>query len=535
MTRIFVIIFISMLSSSMVMAKDQDTTITILQTADLHAYLNKHNELFVEKGKVKFREAGGLAHIKTLVNGVRKDNPNGTILIDGGDFIQGSGESVLSQGAIFPTIVNEMNYDLMIPGNWEVIYGKQVMMDIMTKYKTSVIVSNMYHEADNSVLFPPYWITEKQGLKIGFIAYNDPEIPIRQNPMFSEGILFSEVESNLKSLIKHLRDQEKVDLLFMVAHIGISKQLMLANNPTVEGVDFIFGNDTHERVRQPIKGKYALVLEPGSFGSFVGKLDLKIKNRKIADYKYELVEVDPKKYKSDKQIQKIVDSLTAPYRSQIQEIIGYTSTPMYRYLVVENPMDNFITDALLWKSGADIAISNGFRFGVPIVPINGKPAPITREDLWRMIPVDEKMKIGKVTGQQIWNWLEKELNNVFAKNAKERFGGWFVRFSGMKIVFDSSKDMGERLISVEIKGKQIDLGKTYSMASCNRTGEPIHMLCRMPNAKDVEIKDFTLHQAIVEYLDMKKIIAPALEGRAVAVDLKSDYFSEVPEVGYKFQ
>ena len=105
----------------------------------------------------------------------------------------------------------------------------------------------------------------------------------------------------------------------------------------------------------------------------------------------------------------------------------------------------------------------------------------------------------------------------------------------MKIVFDSSKDMGERLISVEIKGKQIDLEKTYSMASCNRTGEPIHMLCRMPNAKDVEIKDFTLHQAIVEYLDMKKIIAPALEGRAVAVDLKSDYFSEVPEVGYKFQ
>jgi len=90
--------------------------------------------------------------------------------------------------------------------------------------------------------------------------------------------LFSEVDANLKSLIRHLREEKQVDLLFMVAHIGISKQLMLANNPAVEGVDFIFGNDTHERVRQPIQGKYALVLEPGSFGSFVGKLDLKIKN-----------------------------------------------------------------------------------------------------------------------------------------------------------------------------------------------------------------------------------------------------------------
>lgn len=535
MIRILYIIFISVLSSSLVMAKSKDTTITILQTADLHAYLNKHNELFVEKGKLKFREAGGLAHIKTLVDGVHKENPNGTILIDGGDFIQGSGESVLSQGRIFPAIVNEMNYDLMIPGNWEVIYGKQVMMDIMTKYNTSVIVSNMYHEADKSALFPPYWITEKQGLKIGFIAYNDPEIPIRQNPMFSEGILFSEVESNLKSLITQLREGEKVDLLFMVAHIGISKQLMLANNPAVEGVDFIFGNDTHERVREPIKGKYALVLEPGSFGSFVGKLDLKIKNRKIADYRYELVQVNPKKYKADKQMQQIIDSLTDPYRSQMQEVIGYTATPMYRYLVVENPMDNFITDALLWKSGADIAFSNGFRFGVPIVPGKDGKQPITREDLWRMIPVDEKMKIGRVSGQQIWNWLEKELNNVFAKNAQERFGGWLVRFAGMKITFDSSKDMGSRLLTVEIKGQPIDLNKEYSMASCNRTGEPLHVLCRIPNAKDVEIKDFTLHQAIVEYLKENKVISPRVEGRAIAVDLDRNYFSELPEVNYKFR
>lgn len=535
MIRILYIIFISILSSSIVLSEEKDTTITILQTADLHAYLNKHNELFVEKGKVKFREAGGLAHIKTLIDGVRKNNLKGTLLIDGGDFIQGSGESVLSQGAIFPTIVNEMNYDLMIPGNWEVIYGKQVMMDIMTKYKTSVIVSNMFHEADKSALFPPYWITEKQGLKIGFIAYNDPEIPIRQNPIFSEGILFSEVESNLKSLIKHLREEKQVDLLLMVAHIGISKQLMLANNSAVEGVDIIFGNDTHERLRQPFKGKFAMVLEPGSFGSFVGKLDLKIKNRKIAGYHYELLEVNPQKYKADKQIQQVIDSLTAPYRSQMEEIIGYTSTPIYRYLVVENPMDNFITDALLMKSGADIAISNGFRFGVPIVPSKGGKQAITREDLWRMIPVDEKMKIGRVSGQQIWNWLEKELNNVFAKNAKERFGGWLVRFAGMKITFDSSKDRGSRLLTVEIKGQPIDLNKEYTMASCNRAGEPLHVLCRMPNAKNVAIKDFTLHQAIVEYLKINKVISPRVEGRAIAVDLNQNYFSEVPEVGYKFK
>ena len=509
--------------------------ITILQTADIHAYLNPHSELFVENDSIVFRNAGGLANIKTLVESVRKENPEGTVFIDGGDLIQGSGESVHSDGKIFPELVQAMNYDLLIPGNWEVIYGKQVMLDVMNGYKTNVIVSNMYHEADEKPIFPPYWITEKKGIKMGFIAYNDPEVPIRQNPGFSKGLKFTEVEYNLKELIKELKESQKVDLLFLAAHIGISKQVLLANNPAVEGVDFIFGNDTHERIRKPIKGKFTTVVEPGAFGSFVGKLDLKIKDKKIVGYDYELMEVDPKKYAANAEVQQLVNQSIAPYKEDMQRILGYTRTPMYRYLVVENPMDNMITDALLWKSGADFATSNGFRFGVPIVPdASGKKA-ITKEDLWRMLPVDEHMKIGEVTGKQIKDWLEKEINNVFAKDPSKRFGGWLVRFSGMTLKFDSSKEMGERVLEVTIQGKPMELGKTYKMASCNRTGEPLHVLCRMPNGKNVEIKDYTLHDAVEEYLKVKGTVNPTLDGRSIAVDLGTNAFSQMAETGYKFR
>ena len=51
--------------------------ITILQTADIHAYLNPHPELFVENDSIVFRNAGGLANIKTLVESLRKENPDG--------------------------------------------------------------------------------------------------------------------------------------------------------------------------------------------------------------------------------------------------------------------------------------------------------------------------------------------------------------------------------------------------------------------------------------------------------------------------
>lgn len=513
----------------------EEKTITILQSTDIHAYLNPHDELYVENDSIIFRKAGGLANMKTVVNELKSNNPNGTLFIDSGDLIQGSGASVRSKGSIFPSIVQAMEYDLLIPGNWEVIYGKQVMLNVMNQYKTNVIAANMFDSTSNQTLFPPYWITEKKGIKIGFIAYNDPEIPERQNPIYSEGITFTPVEKNLKELISKLKKEEKTDLLFLVTHLGISKQVKLADNPLVEGVDFILGSDTHERIRKPIEGKYSKVVEPGAFGSFLGKLEIKMKNNKISGYTYELMDVSPEKHLANLEVQKKIDDALQPYQNEMQEVLGHTTTPLYRYLVVENPMDNFITDALLWKTGADFATSNGFRFGVPIIPNESGKKEITKADLWRMLPVDENMKIGKVTGLQVKNWLEKEINNVFAKKYEDRFGGWLVRFSGLTLKFDSSLEYGNRIKEITIQGKPLDLNKTYTMASCNRTGEPLETMCRMKNAKEVSIQNYTLHNAVEEYLKEKGTINPKLDGRSIATDLGINAFSQMKETGYQFE
>lgn len=514
--------------------ESEEITITILQTADIHSYLNPHEELFVEGGQPIFRRAGGLAHIKTLVDQVRSENPQGTVFIDGGDLIQGSGESILSKGEIFPSIVSLMNYDAIIPGNWEVIYGKEVMLDVMNRYGTDVIAANMYHE-DSDLLFPPYKIIEKKGVRMAFIAYNDPEVPVRQNPSFSKGITFSKVEQNLQELIDNVRNKEKADLVFLVTHLGISKQLMLADNPAIKGVDFIFGNDTHERIHKPIQGKYAKVVEPGAFGSFVGRLDITLQKGKIIRTDYHLLEVDPEKYPADEIVQKQIDLELAPYQNEMKKVIGYTKTPLYRYQVVENSMDNLITDALRWKTGADIATSNGFRFGVPILPKNGNSEAITEADLWRMLPVNEHMKIGKVTGLQIKEWLEKEINNVFAKNPSDRFGGWLVRFSGMTLKFDSSREFGNRILEITIGNEPLKEDKLYTMASCNRTGESLTTMCRLKGAEDVELQSYTLHDAVRDYLAYKTTVHPEIDGRSTDINSGKSAFSEIKEVNYQFK
>lgn len=516
--------------------RNNDTMeITILQTADIHGQLDSHPELFWENEEIVIKERGGLANIKTLFDEERTKNPNRTLIVDGGDLIQGSGYAALSEGAIFPELIRAMNYDVIIPGNWEVVYGKKKMLDVMEAYGTPIIAENMFHESSGEHLFPPYWVTEIEGVRLGFVGLNDPDIPIRQNPTFSEGIEFSGIDDKVKALIDGVKETERVDVMFLVTHIGIFKQVELANSKTAENVDYILGNDTHERVRELIQGKYAKVTEPGAFGSFVGKLTLKIVDGKLVGDHYELMDVDPDRYPADPDLQALVDKAKEPYINHLETVIGYTKTPMYRYLTVETPMDNLITDAARWKTGADIAISNGFRFGNPIVPEPGKTAPITRANLWNLLPVNEAVKTGKATGSQIKDWLEQEMHNAFAQNAIERFGGWLVRFSGMQVRFNSQNAKGDRIQSITVGGQPIQDDKYYTISACLRAGEPLETLCRMKGVKDVEIKEYTIHEVVEEYLSKFSPVAPELEERAYCEYLGPYSFSTVPGTNYLFQ
>ncbi len=515
-------------------ATAKSDTISILQTADIHGQLELHDELFWENEKITFRKLGGMAYIRSLFDSVKAENPGGTIILDGGDLIQGGAVAALSEGRAFPEIIQKMGYDFLIPGNWEVVYGKNTMLEVLYEYQTPVVAANMFDEETGESLFPPYFVKEIHGVKLGFISYNDPEIPLRQNPSFSKGIHFKRPEHNLSDLIDELKDEQGVDVLFLVTHMGIAKQKHLADDEALARVDYVLGNDTHERIRQPIQGKYARLTEPGAFGSFVGRLDLIVKEGKVIDERYELLEVDPRYYDPNQQVQKAISKATSPYRKEIDEVLGYTTTPLYRYFVVENPMDNLITDAARWKTGADISISNGFRFSPPLVPGADAKAAITREYLWNMLPVNEKIKMGKASGAQIKNWLEEELHHVFAQNAMERFGGWMVRFSGMTVKFNANAEKGNRVHEILVGGEPIQDSKLYTMSACRREGEDENMLCRLPGTVETKVMGYTIHDALAEYLKHQGTVAPKKDGRSIALDLGDNVLSQLPGTDYQF-
>lgn len=511
---------------------------TILHTSDIHGQLDIHDEFFWENNRAVFKKRGGFAALQTAIKQLRQENPANTLVVDGGDCFQGSGIASLTQGQAIVPLINKMNYDLVLPGNWEVVYGKQMLINDMNHYTALKVCANMFHNDDLSgeSLFPPYQVFNLGNTRIGFIGYNDPLTPIRQSPAYSKGIKFTMPEVNIAKYVKLLREEKGCNMVFVLSHMGLAQQLQLSNQEYVSGVDYILGADTHERIREPLQGKYTKVTEPGAFGSFIGKLDIVMENGKIKDEVYQLIDVDPEKFPEDKEMKHYVSEAKTPYKKELDVILGQTKTPLLRYYIIETPMDNLITDAVHWKMKTDIALSNGFRFCPPLIPDEKTGlANITKDYLWSMLPVNSKVKTAEVKGMQLVTWLESELENAFAKDATKRFGGWFVRFKGMKVTFTIGNEKGKRVQEVLIKDVPIDLDRTYTITACERDGDAEDILCRMHDVKKPFTTNYLLHDIMQEYLAVFSPVSPVLEGRAIATDAAATLLTQVEGVNYKFR
>lgn len=520
--------------------KDGEFTISILQTTDVHCQVHPHDELFWENDQAVFRKTGGYAHLATYLRKEKKKNPN-TFIIDTGDMFQGSELSVKTSGKAMVPVLNELGYDLYLPGNWEVIYHKKAMQTLLGALNAPKVCANMYHDLGNGkrgeLIFQPYHVWNVGGVKIGFLGYTDPLVPIRQSPGYSKGIIYTKPEENLAHYIDVLRNQEQCAYVLLLSHLGLSQQIHLANLPECEGVDYILGGDTHERVRKPIQCTYSKVVEPGAFGSFVGKLELKIKDGKVIGDTYSLVEIDSEKFKADKDISKLIEIHEQPFESDINHIAGYSTLPLYRYFVIENTIDTLILDALKWKiKEADIVLSNGFRFCPPnSTPDHTGNIPITNGYIFDMLPVDSVVRTGSVTGKQIFDWLEKELNNVFAKDASQRLGGWVIKFKGMKISFKAFEENGRRVKDVEVNGLPLDPAKIYRICACEREGDPEDMLCRMRGVVNPKNTAFTLHSVLKEYLSVNSPVSPVPPMSAKVLDASQTLLTQVTGVDYQFR
>jgi 2',3'-cyclic-nucleotide 2'-phosphodiesterase (5'-nucleotidase family) len=247
--------------------------------------------------------------------------------------------------------------------------------------------------------------------------------------------------------------------------------------------------------------------------------------------------VGPGTGKADRRVEELVERAEAPYRASLDAVIGYSTVPLYRNFVIENTIDTLILDALQWKMPeVDIIMSNGFRFCPPrATPDHTGMIPITEGYLFDMLPIDARLKTGRVKGSRIWAWLETELNNVFALNARDRVGGWMVKFRGMEVEFLAYGDKGARVKKVRIGGSPLDHDRTYVVCSCEREGDPEDALCRLRQVEDGSTKDQFVHATLREYFTTHGPVTPIPRGAAKALDVPPTLLSQVRGVDYHFR
>lgn len=470
--------------------------VTIAYINDLHAQLEPHAELFwSDDGEEYVENVGGFSRIATLVNELRAARPGEVLFVDGGDTIQGSGPAAWTEGQVVVEPLNALGLDLAIPGNWSVAYGAQAWRQRAEEFNYSMIAANMLDLKTGKPLFEPYLIKEINGVRIGMIGFTEPEIGTRQPPHLSAGLSF-QAEEVLQPLVDELREERNVDVVVLATHIGLPKAVALAEN--LEGVDIHLSSDTHERTYEPIVRGDSWVVEAGAFGSFVGLLELTIDSYgDVSDRSWRLVELRPEVFPEDPEVKRIVDEALAPHRQRMDRVIGHTDVWLARYEVLNATIDNLIAPAIREATGADVALSNGFRFAPP-----SAPGPLTVADLWTWLPLNLELKTGLASGAQILEYWETELENVFSRDPNRLFGGWLPRCDGITCDFKIHNPAGERLQQIEVDGEPIDPNRMYTLAAGHREGAPEGNVHRVQGCELTRTIGMTTHDAVERYLKL---------------------------------
>lgn len=471
---------------------DQNKKIRFLHLSDMHAQLDTHWEYLPEDPE-KLHRMGGFARIKTALDSHRASAPGAVFTVDGGDTVQGSAIGAWTQGEGIISPLNALGIDVGTPGNWEVVYGPKAFRKLMGEVNYQVVCYNFHDTKTGKRIFPPATLIERNGVRVAFVGMTDPTTTTRQPPAEVEGLDSTRIEG-FREFVQEFKAKHKPDLMVLVDHTGLAPSVQIAHD--VPELDIVLSGHTHERVYSPIQVGKTIVVEPGSLGSFLGQLDVTINDGKIVGHHYELIAIDAEKYDEDPKMKEMISKIEAPFQSQLNHVVGKTKTTLLRYDVLEGTLDNLIADAVNEATHSEVAFTNGFRYSPPIPPGN-----ITQKDLWNALPLDARLKTGKVTGQRLWDYLENEMELVFAKDPFVLSGGWGPRPSGLWIRFEAASPKGKRLKEVKINGKPLNKTAFYQIGGCERDGEVINMVCRLKGLKDSSIVPGTIHQAVESYLE----------------------------------
>jgi sulfur-oxidizing protein SoxB len=469
---------------------------------DSHAYYDLHQEMFWEGDQAVYRKAGGYARIATLVKQIRTESQESVLFCDCGDTLHGTYPALKTQGQNMIPILNSLGLDAMT-AHWEFAYSPKVFQQRVAELNYPMLAINIYDKETKKLVYPAYTIKEISGLRIGLVGIASNIIDKTMPPSFSEGIYFTLGKEELPSIIDMLHAQEKVDLIILISHLGFSQDMKLLSE--VKGIDVCLSGHTHNRLYTPVLIGKTILIQSGCHGSFLGRLDIEVENGQIVDYQHQLIEVEAS-IKPDPTVNELIKQALAPWKDELSEVVGKTATALNRGTTLETTMDNFLLQVLIESTGAQLAFSNGWRYGAPIVPGN-----ITLDDLYNMIPMNPPVSTVELTGEELKAMLEENLERTFSCDPYQQMGGYVKRCMGLNVYFKIENPAGHRIQKLFAGNEEVHPGLYYKAAFVTMQGVPEKYGRNRENSSELII------DAMRKYLSRHHPLSAELRGTFMAI------------------
>ena len=383
-------------------------------------------------------------------------------LMDAGDAFQGSVETMLSHGAYSVTIMNAVGYDVMTPGNHEFDYTLETYLDNEAGLGFETVSSNIVWKDTGESVFPEYVVLEKDSFRIGVFGLTTPDTVNLVSPGYLDEIEFTDPTEAAQRMVDTLSDME-VDWIVALGHIGVGNDSEYNSDAIcadVDGIDVFIDGHSHTVMTGGMVADGSVVLQESdtiiaSTGDSLNHIGLVC----LTGDDGPTAELVSSYDRSSEYVDTVVDRIMSENDEMLSRVVGHTEVLLTGERTAsrlgEVGLGDFVTDALMNVSGADISVFNGggIRSDIP-------PGDITLRDVYNSFPFENYIVTKTLTGSQVVSLIELGLSGLPSAE------GSFLQVGGILVTYDSSQPSGHRVVSLTLSdGSPLDPDGKYVVAS----------------------------------------------------------------------
>ena len=452
------------------------------------------------------------------------------ILVDAGDFSQGTTYVSSTKGADAVTMMNAAGYDVVTLGNHEFDYGYAQLKENMSKAKFKVVCADVFNEDGTPIFDASYTYTTKSGVKVGFFGMETPETQTKANPALIKGLTFADKDAFTKAAADQVAALKDADVVICLAHLGVDAESAPYRSTdlyaAVKGIDFIIDGHSHTVMTKGEKGEP--IQSTGTAFKNIGVIVIDDASKKIeSNSLYEIKEDTAKDATVAAAAKTIADRVNNEYGVKFAtskvELNGAKAPNGNRDVETNN--GDLITDAMRWKvlQNKDgltvnedhvVAITNGGGIRAAIAK-----GDVTKKDINTVLPFGNTVAVVYVTGEQLLEALEA---STFSTPTAV---GGFPQVSGINFTIHTGKAYDKndatypestyygpktinRVVINSVNGKEFKANEVYAVVTnnfCAAGGDTYYAFKAASAQFDTGIP---LDEAVMEYVtkELKGVI-----------------------------